>query len=135
MNKTLFWILSWTWGVIMTLVGALVFLALRLLGYKPKQNRYGYYIEIGEGWGGAGMGPYCICSKNSSSRTLSHEFGHSIQNCYFGPFQILISIASGIRYQYRNYLVRAKGKKHSELPEYDSAWYEGMATRLGEKYK
>ena len=134
MNKEIFWKLSWSWGIVMTLIGKLAFSVLQVLGYKPKHNMYGWYIEIGENWGGAGLGPYCICNKNPSQRTLNHEFGHAVQNCYFGPFQILISIASGLRYQYREYLVRAKGKKYSELPPYDSAWYEGMATELGNAY-
>ena len=134
MNKEILWKLSWSWGIVMTLIGKLAFSVLQVLGYKPKHNMYGWYIEIGENWGGAGLGPYCICNKNPSQRTLNHEFGHAVQNCYFGPFQILISIASGLRYQYREYLVRAKGKKYSELPPYDSAWYEGMATELGNAY-
>ena len=134
MDEKTFWKLSWSWGIIMTCVGKLVFMILEALGYKAQRNQYGYYIEIGEGWGGAGMGPYCICSKNPSRHTLNHEFGHAVQNCYFGPLQILISIASGVRYQYREYLVRKKGMKYSDLPPYDSAWYEGMATELGNQY-
>jgi hypothetical protein len=47
---------------------------------------------------------------------------------------IFISLASAIRYWYREYLVRVKGKKYSELPDYDSAWYEGMATELGNQH-
>ena len=134
MNEKTFYQLSWTWGIIMTLIGKLVHLILEFLGYKAERNMYGYVIRIGKGWGGAGMGPYCIASEDCSIHTLNHEFGHAIQNCYFGTFHVLISIASGLRYQYREYLVRAKGKKYSELPDYDSAWYEGMATSLGEQY-
>ena len=31
-----FWLLSLTWGVVMTTVGLVVALALMLVGYKPK---------------------------------------------------------------------------------------------------
>lgn len=86
MSKKTFWRLSWSWGIIMTIIGKLAFIFLGLLGYKSKQNQYGYYIEIGENWGGAGLGPYCICNKNPSIQTLNHEFGHGVQNCIFGPF-------------------------------------------------
>ena len=48
------------------------------------------------------------------------------------PF--LVSIPSAMRYWYREYLVRKKKKLHSELPPYDSIWFEGWATKLGDKY-
>lgn len=134
MDRKTFWKRSWTWGVIMTAIGKLVHTVLGLFGFRAEPNMYGYVIYIGKGWGGAGMGPYCIASKDVSVSTLNHEFGHAIQNCYFGPFQVIISIMSAARYLYREYLVRAKGKKYSELPDYDSAWYEGMATELGNQY-
>ena len=134
MDEKTFWKLSWTWGIIMTLVGKLVFFILQFFGYKPKRNMYGWYIEIGENWGGAGMGPYCICNKNPTQAMLNHEFGHGVQNCYFGPFQILISIASAARYWHREYMMRVEKVKSNELPPYDSAWYEGMATEIGNQY-
>lgn len=134
MDEKTFWKLSWTWGFVMTLIGKIVFSVLQLLSYKPARNQYGYVIEIGEGWGGVSMGPYCLCEKKCDDHILKHEFGHAVQNCYFGPFQVLISLASATRYWYREYEVRVKGKKYSELPEYDSAWYEGMATKLGYEY-
>ena len=39
-----------------------------------------------------------------------------------------------IRYWYRELIVRSGKKKYSELPDYDSIWFEGWATRLGEKH-
>jgi hypothetical protein len=45
-----------------------------------------------------------------------------------------ISIASAIRYWYREYLTRVKGMKYSELPDYDDIWFEGTATYLGKHY-
>lgn len=135
MSKTVFWILSWTWGIIMTLIGSVVFLVLCLCGYKPRKNQYGYVFEVGEDWGGVEMGPYAIVNKRPSQHILNHEFGHSIQNCYFGPFMPFISIASAIRYWYREYLVKVKNKKYSDLPDYDAIWFEGMATRIGTEYQ
>ena len=135
MNKQTFWLLSYTWGIIVTLIGTVVFAVLCALGYKPQRNIYGYAIEIGESWGGLEMGPFCLVNKNPSQRTLSHEFGHGIQNCYFGPFMIFISLASAVRYWYREYLIRVKGINYKDLPPYDSIWFEGSATRIGSLYK
>ena len=135
MSKTMFWLLSWTWGFIMTLIGSIVFIVLRIAGYKPYRNQYGWAFEIGENWGGAEIGPYCIVNKNPSQHTLNHEFGHALQNCYLGPYMLFISLASAARYWYREYLTRIKGKKYSELTSYDGIWFEGTATYLGEYYK
>ena len=135
MSKTLFWFLSCTWGIIVTLIGSLTFAVLTSFGYKPFRNIYGYAIEIGEGWGGLEMGPFCLVSKNPSQHTLNHEFGHGIQNCFFGPFMLFISLASAVRYWYREYQVRVLKKSYADLPDYDSIWFEGDATRLGNYFK
>lgn len=135
MSKTLFWTLSWTWGIIVTLIGSLIFAVLTSLGYKPFRNIYGYAIEIGEGWGGLEMGPFCLVSKNPSQHTLNHEFGHGVQNCFFGPFMLFISLASAIRYWYREYQMRVLKKSYKDLPDYDSIWFEGDATQLGTYFK
>lgn len=135
MSKTLFWTLSWTWGIIVTLIGSLIFAVLTSLGYKPFRNIYGYAIEIGEGWGGLEMGPFCLVSKNPSQHTLNHEFGHGVQNCFFGPFMLFISLASAVRYWYREYQIRVLKKSYKDLPDYDSIWFEGDATLLGNYFK
>jgi hypothetical protein len=134
MSKTTFWILSWTWGFIMTLIGSIVFIVLRIAGHKPYRNQYGWAFEIGENWGGVEIGPYCIVNKNPSQHTLDHEFGHALQNCYLGPYMPFISLASAARYWWREYLTQIKKKKYSDLTPYDGIWFEGTATYLGEYY-
>lgn len=134
MSKTLFWILSWTWGFPMTFIGSLIFILLQLAGIKPSKNQYGWVFEIGKHWGGVELGPFAIVNENPSQHILDHEFGHSLQNCYIGPLMPFISIASAIRYWYREYLIRVKGMKYSELPDYDDIWFEGTATYLGKHY-
>lgn len=135
MSKVVFWVLSWTWGIIMTLIGTIVIGVLRIFGYKPYRNQYGWACEIGENWGGLEIGPYCLVNKNPSQHTLDHEFGHALQNCYFGPFMIFISLASAARYWYREYLVGIKKKKYSELNDYDGIWFENMASTWGAYYR
>ena len=115
----------------MTYIGCLVSLILLTIGHRPKRNQYGWYFEIGENWGGAELGPMCLVSKNPNQHILDHEFGHAIQNCYYGPFMILISLASAARYWYRRFCKA----KNIALSPYDSIWFEGQATRLGEYYR
>ena len=46
---------------------------------------------------------------------------------------LCISIASAIRYHYRNWI--KKHKPTINLPPYDSIWFEGEATKIGNYYK
>lgn len=135
MSKTAFWIFSCTWGIVMTLIGSITSGILMLCGYKPFKNQYGYAIIIGKNWGGMEMGPFCLINKNPSQDILDHEFGHGLQNCYFGPFMMFISLASAIRYWYREYLTQVKGKRYSELIPYDGIWFENMASNWGKYYR
>lgn len=50
--------------------------------------------------------------------------------CY--PWSDIVSIPSCIRYWWREYKIR-KGLGNT-LPPYDRIWFEGWATRLGEKH-
>jgi hypothetical protein len=129
----LFYLLSFTWGIVMTLIGCIASLILLIAGKKPKKNYYGWYFEILENWGGLELGCMCIVNRNPAQYTLDHEFGHAIQNCFFGPFMIIITIWSAIRYWYREFLTKVK--KKTDLPPYDSIWFEGQATKIGEYYR
>jgi hypothetical protein len=100
-------------------------------GKRPAPNQYGWYFTLGKYWGGVELGCMCIVSEPTSQHTLDHEFGHSIQNCFFGPFMILISLASATRYWWREFQ-KKKGKK---LVPYDTIWFEGQATKWGETYR
>lgn len=130
-NKTVFYILSFTWGIIISLLGIIVFLVLFIIKGKPKSYNHCYYYEIGNNWGGLEFGWFYLVNNNSSVHIKNHELGHGIQNCYYGPLFVFLWFASIIRYQYRNIIKKIKPNK--ELPLYDSAWWEGQATSFGTK--
>lgn len=134
-NKFLFYLLSFTWGLPLTLIGCIVAIVLLIAGYKPQKWGYCYYFEIGEKWGGLEFGLFFLVNKNPTNHIKSHELGHGLQNCMFGilmPF--LVCIPSAIRYWYREYLVRSNKKRYSELPDYDSVWFESQASTLGTEF-
>ena len=134
-NKFKFYLLSCTWGCIMTLIGFVAACILRAIGYRPKKWGYCYYFEVGKGWGGVSFGPVFIVSKDSYDSVYSHEHGHAHQNCIWGIlFPFAIAIPSVTRYWYREWLVRSGRKKYSELPDYDSVWYEGEASKIGTEF-
>lgn len=134
-NNILFYLLSFTWGLPLTLIGCIVGVVLLILGYKPKKYGYCYYFEVGENWGGLELGMVFIANKNPSNYIKLHELGHGIQNCFLGPLMpFIVCIPSAVRYWYREWLVCSGRKKYSELPNYDTVWFESQATKLGEKY-
>ena len=108
-SKPLFYILSVTWGCIMTTIGAIVALVLLIIGYRPKKWNYCYYFEVGENWGGIELGMFFITDKSSSIRTKNHEHGHGIQNCYLGVFMpFVVCIPSAARYWLREFKTQKK---------------------------
>lgn len=134
MKKVLFWTIQLTWGLITNIIGGLIFLVLFIAGYRPKRFAEMLYFEVGENWGGFNCGFVTVVCKKHSVHTIHHEHGHFIQNFYFGPFMILIQLASIIRYWYRVYIQKTNPEKYATLPEYDAIWFEGQASGLGYKY-
>lgn len=132
MNKRLFYILSFTWGLLLTLIGLIVASVLCACGYKPKKHGYCFYFEIGEGWGGLELGVVFLTNKNPSTHIKNHEHGHALQNCVYGvlmPF--IVCIPSAIRYWHRKIRTN-KGLENKAA--YDDAWFEGQATKWGNEF-
>lgn len=128
----LFYLLSFTWGLPFTLIGCLAALVSVLLGHRPKKWGYCYCFEVGTHWGGMNLGIFFFCGKNSRAALKNHEHGHAVQNCYLGPLMIpIVALPSLIRSRYRGYLTAKKHIDPKTLPPYDSIWFEGGATRLG----
>ena len=132
MNKFWFYFLNLTWGLPLNIIGACVALALLITGHKPKRFAYCVYFEVGDDWGGFELGIFFVCAKSMPISLKCHEFGHAIQNCYFGPLMpFVVSIPSAIRYWYREF----KYYRQNKIPatKYDDIWFEKQATELGFK--
>ena len=129
-HRILYYILSYTWGILTTLFGLAVTLALLCAGKKPTAYHWIYYFRVGSDyWGGFSAGSTFLRDQRSADSAINpHEFGHTFQNTLFGPFAIFISyIPSIIRYWTRE----AQSKKGESLPPYDSVWFEASATDAG----
>lgn len=125
----LYWIVQLTWGALMTIPGLLItgFCIVFLKG-KPHKNGFSYIVEIGGNWGGLELGCVALCGSYYPGQwyehTRRHEFGHSVQQLIFGPFQLfVVGIPSACRYWYG----RIVGLKE----DYDAAWFERTATEWG----
>ena len=133
MSKFKFYLLSFTWGLPMTLIGCVAALVLLVAGKKPTKYGYCLRFEVGNCWGGASIGFVLITSRTVSTNIKNHEVGHSIQNCYWGiltPF--VISIPSVIRYWYRELKYYRKGL--TPPTAYDDFWAEADATIRGTEF-
>ena len=145
----MFWVVSLTWGIIMTSIGLIATGSLNLvkliaklfkkdLKIKTHINGCSLITEVGGNWGGVELGAVALCgnySKSSPSwfdHTRKHEFGHAVQHLIFGPlFIFIVAIPSATRYWYQR-IMQGKGK-HFASDWYDSIWFEGGATRWGTK--
>ncbi len=135
MNKYMYYLLNCTWGIIMTLIGAITGLVLLAQGHRPTRHGGCLCFEVDDDWGGINLGLVFVCENGASQATKNHEFGHSIQNARWGLlFPIVIGLPSLIRCKYRNYLYKHNSDKYESLPDYDAIWFEGEATALGEEY-
>lgn len=137
-NIVIFYLLSFTWGILWTLLGLLVLPIVLLIFNKKvelltRQKRLVVYIKDAGFGGGISLGIYSIVG-SKSERLIRHEIGHTIQNAWFGPlFIFIVGIPSMIRYRYRKIIKKRNPEK--VLPDYDSIWFEGQATKLGNRYQ
>lgn len=131
MKRTMFYVMSLTWGLPLTLCGGVVALFLLATGHRPCRWGGCLCFEVGKTrWGGLNLGLVVLCQPNTPALLKNHEFGHAIQNCYLGPIMLFFVLCSAVRYHYRDY----KERKGVALPPYDSWWFEGQATEYGHKY-
>ena len=129
--RWLYYLLSFTWGLPMNVVGGLV--ALVLLCFRKKPKRYGWNLcfELPVNFG-LSLGIFFIAPIGGSTHTKNHEHGHSIQNVYFGPFVIgAVNAPSAIRFWIRE-IQSKRGNKPKTL--YDDIWFEGQATQTGNRF-
>ena len=128
--KQLFYILNFTWGIIMNIIGAIGAALVSLdTGIKPTRHAGNVVFKFGHYWGGVSLGIFTFMCLEADEHTLNHEFGHSIQNAILGPlFPFIVGIPSLIRCQKFNNNIR-KGVPNEE--DYDAIWFEGSATYWG----
>jgi hypothetical protein len=126
-----YWLLSLTWGALMSAVSLVVFLGAWVMGMKPERYYCGIHFRPKTNWGVS----FGWCQLSCDSSIDAHEFGHSLQNCLYGPFWIfLVGLPSCIRYQIWDWQI-AHGKRPASdwSTKYGNAWFEHQASEWGEK--
>lgn len=109
LSYVVYWLIQCTWGLPMTLIGAVAALVCLIAGVKPKTMGPNVYFQFGKGWGGMELGGFFLCSKTCDIHTKYHESGHAIQNLIWGPLMpFVIGIPSAARYWLREMPTRLK---------------------------
>ena len=102
LQEVIYWILSWTWGIIMTLIGAFPAIALLITGHKPQVFGWDICFVVGKNWGGVSFGVFIFVDSVDDFHNKCHEHGHGLQNILMGPlFPFIVGIRSTIRYWMR----------------------------------
>lgn len=125
-------LLSATWGLPMTLAGALATLLALCLGGKARVFHGTVQTEVGGPWGGVSLGLFALVGSGMGDswerHTREHEVGHSFQNAALGPiFPFAVGLPSAVRY-WRDRSMRRRGLTP---PPYELIWFEASATDAG----
>ena len=134
--RILYYIIQFTWGLPLNIVGALVWLVLKIFCRKMHEEKYRNAICIVVAWnfGGLNLGMFLIRGESCES-CCAHEYGHSIQNLWWGPLMpIVITIPSAIRFWWiKAYIKWFYPKTRKALSPYTAIWFERQADVLGLK--
>jgi hypothetical protein len=131
--NVIFTILQFTWGILQTFIGLIVYIIVKILKKNKEEINYkGAHITVfGKNWGGISLGRFIfICSGYSGDykqNTIKHEWGHTVQSLILGPlYLIVVGVPSSIWNQcFRKY-------RQKNNVDYYSFFCEKWADKLGE---
>ena len=130
MKKILLVFLQCTWGLLQTLLGAIVFLIL----IRSKHEIY--RASIRTGWkipGGMSLGLFIFTPDDDTAITRSiivHEYGHCVQSALLGPFYLILAVIS-LLWARLPCFIRLRKEKGVR---YTSCFVESWASRWGELF-
>lgn len=126
-HKVVYYILSYTWGLLNTIIGWLVLLILLPHG-RLRGRGSARYLQLNRPttWGFS-IGRLVVVGKDWNIETLKHEFGHTVHSIIFGPLVwLFVYIPSFLRFWYI--------RKSKKPIYYDGIWFEYTASYIGNYY-
>ena len=102
-NKTLFYIIQWTWGLSVNAVGGLIYLICKAKGRRCEKFGYSYIAYLPWKYGGLTLGVFIFMKDNHPNEdwtynTRIHEYGHTWQCLVIGlPSAIWCHFFEGYR--------------------------------------
>ena len=130
-RKILFYLLQFTWGLSVNLVGLAVFLCCRKR-FGSQRFCNGIVTYLPGGRGGLSLGIFIFLSirdPQERSRLCVHEYGHTVQCLFLGPlYWIVVMVPSAIWYHFF-----AGYRRRNRVP-YDAFYCERWATAWGKRW-
>ena len=129
----LFYLVQFTWGLPVNLVGGIAFLICKLKGRRHQKFGYSYITFLPWNAGGLSMGIFIFAKENHPKpewtyNTRIHEYGHTWQCLLLGPlYYIVIAIPSVI---WCNVFGKYREKHNIS---YYKLYCEAWANRWGQK--
>ena len=142
MRTFLYLLLQWTWGILQTFLGFIVFIA------HLKDRHYFFHGAIVTEWknkSSVSMGAFIFITdepyfyeklkdefsaEELAQRLLVHEYGHTIQSLIFGPLYLIVM---GIPSTLWGFLPFCNNKRKEKRISYFSFFTEKWANHLGER--
>lgn len=125
--RALFYLVQFTWGLPVNLVGLLVFLCC------PRSRRERFCNSavtfLPGGRGGLSLGIFLFLGGRESPELRVHEYGHTIQCLFLGPlYWVAVVLPSAVWYH-----CFAGYRRRRRIP-YDALYCERWATAWGRKW-
>ena len=79
-----YWLVSLTWGSIMTLLGAVIALGMLLTGHRPGRLGPNVYFEVGCGWAGWSTARSSLWSATRQGRPSCMRRATASRICFSG---------------------------------------------------
>lgn len=131
----LFYLIQWTWGLPVNLVGGIAYLiCTKIKGYRWQHFGYARIVYVPWNGGGLSMGLFIFMKDQHKNKTWTyncriHEYGHTWQCLLLGPlYYFVIALPSVIWCNcFANY------RKKNNIP-YSAVYCEDWANVWGQKF-
>lgn len=134
MKTFLFYLIQWTWGLPVNLVGGIIFLICKAMGRRSEKFEHAWITYLPWNQGGLSMGLFIFMKENHPNETWTyntriHEYGHTWQCLLLGVFYYpVIAIPSSI---WCNFFEGWRRKHHKS---YYIFYPEKWANAWGQKF-
>lgn len=130
-GRAFFYLIQFTWGLTVNLVGLLVFLCCRAR-YSSKRFHNSIVTYLPGNRGGLSLGIFIFLSvpgAEKNSGPCAHEYGHTVQCLLLGPLYWIVVAAPSLIWR-----CLFEGYRRKRHISYDSFYCERWATAWGKKW-
>ncbi|MBQ1372182.1 MAG: hypothetical protein IIY70_04550 [Oscillospiraceae bacterium] len=134
MKRLLYRLCQWSWGLPQTLVGALFYLYYCKKGCRHFSYQGAFAVIWTKKTGSMSLGCFLFLYPDwtpGNRALLEHEYGHTIQSLYFGPFYLLTVGLPSLLWAGLPALQR---RRRSRNISYYAVYPEKQASALGQRF-